>query len=197
MVMITLLVTPLKVADRRTHPPGTLTALTVKAAVTAPGCTIALPGAFRAGLLVDRPTVTAPAAFERLTVQVLLPPTVNAVGLQASDTSTGVDHNAKVTVFDVVPRVAVITPEASVVIAPAVALKPAVLVPARTVTLAGTVISAEFELRETNVFAAAVCDSVTVQAVIPADIKPVRLQSMEVICTGAAREIDTDWEEPL
>jgi hypothetical protein len=76
--------------------------------------------------------------------------------------------------------VAVITPEVSAVIVPAVALKPALLVPAGTVTAAGTVISGELEPSETGVFTATVCGSVTVQVVVPADIKPVRLQTKEV-----------------
>jgi hypothetical protein len=191
------LLAPFHVAVRTIHPLGKLCAVTVKATETAPSGTVALVGVFKARSLVEIPTVIAPAAFERITVQVLLAPTVNAVGLQVSVTSVGVDHNAKVTVLDAVPRVAVITPEASVVIVPAVALKPALLLPAGTVTLAGTLISGVFELSETNVLAATVCDSVTVQVVVPADIKPVRLQSKEVTCTEGTREIETDWDEPL
>ena len=90
-----------------------------------------------------------------------------------------------------------ITPEASEVIVPAVALKPALLPPAGTVTLAGTLSSGELELSETGVLAATVWDSVTVQVVVPADIKPGRLQSKEVTCTAGTREIETDWEGPL
>jgi len=143
--------------------------------------------------------VIAPPAFEMVTVQVLLSPIVNAVELQVSDASVGEDHNAKVTVLDAVPRVAVITPEASAAIAPAVAIKPALLLPAGTVTLAGTLSSRELEVSDTSVFAATVCWSVTVQVVVPADIKPVRVQSKEVTCTCTAgtRESEADWEEPL
>jgi hypothetical protein len=69
--------------------------------------------------------------------------------------------------------VAEITPEVSEVIVPAVALKPALLLPAGTVTLAGTLISGVLELSETGVFMVTVCGSVTVQVVVPAVIKPV------------------------
>jgi hypothetical protein len=195
--MIALLVAPFQDAVRMTHPVGTLVAVTVKGAEAAPSGTMTLAGAVKAALLLDIPTVTAPAAFERFTVQVPLTPTVNAVGLQVSDTSVGVDHNAKVKVLDVVARVAVITPEVSAAIVPAVALKPALLLPAGTVTLAGTLINGELELSETGVFAATVWVSVIVQVVVPADIKPVRLQTKEVTCTAGTREIETDWEEPL
>ena len=195
--MIALLPVPFQDAVRMTHPLGTPIAVTVKAAAVDPAGTMTLDGAFKATLLLDIPTVIAPAAFERITVQVPLPPSVNAVGLQVSVTSVGVDHNAKVAVLDVVPRVAVITPEASVTIVPAVAPKPALLLPASTVTLAGTLINGELEVSETGVFTETVCGSVTVQVVVPADIKPVRLQVREVICTEGTRETETDWEEPL
>ena len=82
-------------------------------------------------------------------------------------------------------------------IVPAVALKPTLLPPAGTVTLAGTVISGELEVRATGVFAAAVWDSVTVQVVVPADIKPGRVHSRELTCKAGTSEIETDWEEPL
>lgn len=197
-VMMALLLAPFQAAVRMIHPDGKLCAVTVKATETAPGGTVALAGVFKAGSLAEIATVMAPAAFERITVQVALAPTVNAFGVQVTVMSVGVDHNARVTVLDPVPRVAVITPEASVEIVPAVALKPALLLPAGTVTLAGTLSSGELEVSETGVLAVTVCPSVTVQVVVPADIKPVRLQTREVTCTaGATREIETDWEEPL
>lgn len=94
---MTLLLAPFQVAVRMIHPVGKLCAVTVKPTETAPAGTVALAGVFKAGLLAERPAVTAPAAFERVTVQVALPPTFNAVGTQVSDDSVGVDHNAKVT----------------------------------------------------------------------------------------------------
>jgi hypothetical protein len=197
MVRIALLPAPFQDAVRMTHPVGTLCAVTVKAAEAAPSGTMTLAGAPKATLLLEIPTVIAPADFERFTVQVPLAPTVKAVGLQVSDTSVGVDHNAKVTVLGVVPRLAVITPDPSAAIVPAVALKLALLLPDGTVTLAGTLSSAELELSDTGVFGVTSWDSVTVQVVVPADIKPVRLQSREVTCTTGTREIETDWEEPL
>jgi hypothetical protein len=184
-----LLLAPFQVAVSTIHPLGKLCAVTVKAAETEPSGTVALVGMLRARSLVEIPTVMAPAAFERITVQVLLPPTVSAAGLQVRVTIVGVDHNAKVAVLDDAPRVTVITPEASAAIAPAVALNPVLLPPAGTVTLAGTFSSGELEMSDTGVFATTVCASVTVQVVVPADIKPVRLQSTEVTCTGATRLI--------
>lgn len=90
-----------------------------------------------------------------------------------------------------------ITPEVSEVIVPAAALKPVLLLPAITVTLPGTLISGELELSEIVVFTVTVCGRVTVQVVVPADIKPGRLQAREVTCTDGTRVIETDWEEPL
>ena len=90
-----------------------------------------------------------------------------------------------------------IAPEVSAVIVPAVAVKPALLLPASTVTLAGTPISGELELSVTVVPAATVCDRVTVQAVVPADINPLSVQASEVTCTVGTNEIERDWEELL
>ena len=98
MVRIALLPAPFQLAVRMIHPLTELFAVTVKATVAAPAGTTTLAGALKATLLLTTPTVIAPAAFERFTVQVPLAPTVNAVGLQLSDMSVGVDHNAKVTV---------------------------------------------------------------------------------------------------
>jgi hypothetical protein len=97
-VMIALLAAPFQDAVRMTHPLGKLCAVTVKDTVTDPVGTMTLGGMLKATLLVEIPTVIAPAAFERVAVQVPLEPTFNVVGLQESDTSVGVDHNAKVAV---------------------------------------------------------------------------------------------------
>lgn len=98
MVKITLLLTPFNVAVRMIHPLGVPCALTRKATAADPGGTVALDGVLKAKSLVERPTtVTAPAALERLTVQVLLPPSGNAVGLQVIDASVGGDSSVKTT----------------------------------------------------------------------------------------------------
>jgi hypothetical protein len=97
-VMIALLAVPFQVAVRMIHPVGKLVAVTVKATEADPVGTITLAGVLKATLLVEIATLISPAAFERFTVQMPLAPTVNAFGLQVSDTSVGVDHNANVTV---------------------------------------------------------------------------------------------------
>jgi len=97
-VIIALLVVPFQDAVRMTHPLGKLCAVAVKVVVTEPVGTMTLGGMLKAILLVEIPTVIAPAAFERVTVQVPFEPTFIAVGLQASDTSAGVDHKVKVVV---------------------------------------------------------------------------------------------------
>jgi hypothetical protein len=93
--------------------------------------------------------------------------------------------------------VAVITPEASARIVTPVAVKVALLLPARTLTLAGTLSSSELEPSETVVLAATVCDSVTVQVVVPADINPLSAQASDVTCMLGTREIVTDCTELL
>jgi hypothetical protein len=97
-VIMALLLVPFQVAVRMIHPVGKLCAVAGKTAETAPDGTVMLAGTLKAGLLAESPTVIAPAAFERVTVQMLLPPTFKAVGAQVSDTNVGVDHNAKVAV---------------------------------------------------------------------------------------------------
>jgi hypothetical protein len=75
---------------------------------------------------------------------------------------------------------------------PAVAVKPMLLLPAATVTLAGTVSSGELELSATGVFAAAVCERVTVHEAVPADIRPVEPHTSDVTCIVGTSEMVAD-----
>jgi hypothetical protein len=198
-VMMTLLLAPFQAALRMIHPVGRLCAVTVKTAELAPCDTVALAltGSLKAGLLAERLTVIAPAAFESATVHVLLAPTVNEAGEQVSDTSVGVDHNARLTVLDVVPRVAPTVAEVSAEIVPAAAVKPALLLPAATATLAGTPSSGELELSVTVTPAETVCDNVTVHVADPADINPLTAHASELTCTVGTKEMETALDELL
>ena len=160
--------------------------------VVAPCGTVTLEGTNNATLLDETPTVIAPAVLDSVTVQVLPLPTVNDAGLQASDVKVGADHKVNVTLLDEAPRVAVMAPDVSAVMLPAVAVKLMLLLPMATVTLAGTVSSGELELSATGVFVAAVCESDTVHEVVPADIRPVRTQVTDVTCIVEISEIDAD-----
>jgi hypothetical protein len=197
--MMTLLLAPFQAALRMIHPVGKLCAVTAKTAELAPCDTVAVPlaGSLKAGLLAERPTAIAPAAFESTTLHVLLAPTVNAAGEQVSDTSAGVDHNARLTVVEVVPRVAPIVAEVSAAIVPAVAVKPALLLPAATATLAGTPSIGELELSVTVTPAETVCDKVTVHVVAPADINPLTAHATELTCTVGTNEMETALDELL
>jgi hypothetical protein len=192
MLMSAVLVVPFQVVDRITHPLGTPTADARNVAVVAPCGTTTPEGTFNATLLAETPTVIAPAFLDSVTVQVLALPSVNDAGLQASDVRVGLDHKAAVTLLDEAPRVAVMAPDVSAVMLPAVAVKLIPLLPMATVTLTGTVSSGELELSVTGVFAATVCESVTVHGVVPADIRPVRLHVTDVTCIVEISEIDAD-----
>ncbi len=116
-------------------------AVAVKAAVVEPAATVTESGATSSALLLDIETVAPPvgAALESVTVQLVLPPDPNVVGLQAkAETKTGATR-AMVVLCDWPFKVARMVALRSVGIVPVVALKVAEVAPAGTVTLAGAV----------------------------------------------------------
>jgi hypothetical protein len=118
-----------------------LPAVAVKTAVVEPAVTVTESGATRRVLLLDIETVAPPlgAALESVTVQLVLPPAPNVVGLQAkAETKTGATRLMLV-LCDWPFRAARMVALRSVGIVPLVALKVAEFAPASTVTLAGVV----------------------------------------------------------
>jgi len=132
-----------------------------------------------------------------MTVQLVPVPTVRLVDRQATEETTGLDHNVKPALCEEVPNVARTEAVPSAVMFPTAAAKVALLLPAATVTLAGTVSAVEVELRVTAVLKAAACDSPTVQELVFPDIAPVALQVSPVSEGTTLRGMVVDWLEPL
>jgi len=147
--------------------------------------------------LLDRLTSNVPAAFERVTLQLVPAPAVRLVDRQATEDTSGLDHNVKLALCEELPSVACTVAVPSAAMFPTAAVKVALLLPAATVTLAGTVSAVELELRVTRVLKAAACDSPTVQELVFPDIAPVAPQVSPVSDGATLRAIVVDWLEPL
>jgi hypothetical protein len=132
-----------------------------------------------------------------MTVQLVPVPAVRLVDRQATEETTGLDHNVKPALCEEVPNVACIVAIPSPAMFPTAAVKVALLLPAATGTLAGTVSAVEVELRVTTLLAIAACDSSTLHELVFPDITPLGLQA-RLVSTGATlRAITVDWLEPL
>ena len=130
-------------------------------------------------------------------MQLVPVPAVRLVDRQATEETTGLDHNVKPALCEEVPNVARTEAVPSAVMFPTAAVKVALLLPAATVTLAGTAIAAEGELRVTTVLSIAACDSSTLHELVFPDITPLGLQA-RLVSTGATlRAMVVDWLEPL
>jgi hypothetical protein len=162
---------------------ATVPAVALKLAEVAPDGTVTAAGTTRAGLLLDSATL-APAggaALVRVTVQALVAPEVNVVGLQVTEASAAGADKLNETAWEALPRVAVRTAVASELIVPAVALKLALLDPAKTLTVDGTVrfgLLLESPITVPPVGAAPL--KLTVQADVPAVASKVGLQLKEL-----------------
>lgn len=189
--------TPLKVAVTTTQPEADVAVVTGNPALAEPWGTVTVGGTVTPVLLLPTLTTMLPAAFERVTTQVVPVPADTLVGLQFKEDNTGVDHSVKVALCEDVPRVALTVPPLSAEMAPIVALKAFVVLPAPITTLAGTVISAEVELNAIVVLATGACERVTVQLLVAPDMTPVGLHTSELTSTGAVREIVAVCEELL
>ena len=119
----------------------TTPAVAVKVPLLDPALMVALAGTLSAAAaLLDRFTVAALAvAFVSVTVQVALWPVPNVTGAQLSDDSCAGAARFSVKVCELLLALAVTTAVWSVTTDPTVAVKTAVVAPAGTVTLAGTV----------------------------------------------------------
>jgi len=117
--------------------------VTVKVAVVVPAATVTLAGAVAAALLLDKLTDKPPAgaALPKVTVPIEEVPPSTAVGFTATDETTGgFTVNAAVWVPPL--NVAEMVADAAVATGVVVTVKVAVVAPAATVTLAGTVAAA-------------------------------------------------------
>jgi hypothetical protein len=148
-------------------------------------------------LLLDRLTSNVPAAFDTVTVQVVPAPAVRPVDRQAMEDTMGLDHNVRLAVCAEVPSVACSEAVPSAATFPTATAKLALLLPAATVTLAGTVIAPEVELRVTTVLEVAACDSPTMQELVFPGITPLGLQASPVSTGATPRAMVVDWLEPL
>jgi hypothetical protein len=117
---------------------GTVTAVAPNVPVLAPGATDTLAGTVSAAALLDSATV-APATPLNVTVQVATMFKEILVGLHATEVNTVGDKSVRDAFCDPPLNVAVITAIWPVATVPAVAVKLALVVPAATSTVAGTV----------------------------------------------------------
>ena len=166
----------------------------MKLALEVPCCTVTLAGAINAAFELEMPMANVPAAFERATIQLLLAPTANLVGVQVSDDRLGVDHSSTVAFCEEAPRVALKTACVFERTVPAIAVTLAVEFPAAIVTVAGIESRAELEFSVTMVGADTACDSVIKQVVLTPDSTPVELQLTPETSTGARRPMVAVWE---
>ncbi len=163
--------------------------------------TVTDPGTVSAAALLEIVTGAPPAstAFSKVTTQVDVPPELRVVGAQANELKAGaMDTSVKVCVWELPFSEAVMTTVWPVEIAPTVAVKLAEVAPDATVTVAGTVSAAALLDRVTVIpLDPAACDSVTVHADVPPELRLVGLHDNRLTVVGATNEIDAVLELPL
>ncbi len=177
-------------------------AVAVKLADIAPDATFTEAGTVRAAALLDRVTVIPlePAACDSVTVQADVPPKLKLVGLHDTrltvvfGTTSEIDAVLELPLYE-----AVTTADWLAVIVPAVAVKLADIAPDATFTEEGTVSAATLLDRVTVIpLEPAACDSVTMQADAPPELKPVGLHDTRLtVVFGATSEMDAVLELPL
>jgi hypothetical protein len=177
----------------------TAAALALNVAVACPAGTVTVPGTVTEALLADSVTAVPPAGAAVLSViaQTLAPAPVRLAGLQLMLVSeTGVKRDRDV-VLDTPPEVAVIVTVVAEVTAEALALNVAVVCPASTVTVPGTVTEALLADSVTAVPpVGAAAFSVTVQTLVPAPFRLAGLQLMLVSEIEANRDRDVVLDTP-
>ena len=170
----------------------TVPAVSAAEAVVAPAAIVREAGDARKLLLLLRATAVPPvgAACERTTLQVVAPPEVRVVGVQANDDRLGVPIpsipmlpaglRAKLLVAELPFRLAVNTAVCAVAMVPAVSLTVAGVVPAGTVREAGELSSELFVLRATTAPPrGAACASEMLQLLTPAELSVVGVHPSE------------------
>ena len=168
----------------------TVPPVAVNVPVVAPAATVTLTGTVRRALLLLSATAAPPVRAGPLsvTVQELVPGPVSAAGLQLKLlTVTGAFSIIEALALPPL-AVAVTVAVALLAIVPAVAEKVALLAPAATATVAGTVSAAELlESATATPPAGAAALTVTVHVLLPPDDNAVGVQLSAVTATGGAR----------
>jgi hypothetical protein len=185
-VKVAVLVVPLYVAETTTRPEVDDWTDAEKTAVLEPWGTVTLAGTTTAGLSVARLTRIAPAVLDKFTTHVVLPPMASFATAQLSEESVGVDQSARLADLDEAPSVLVITAVVSAAILPIEALNVLLVLPAGTITFAGTVARTELELIVMLVFVALAYDKATVQEMVAPDMTPAGVHANELICSAGA-----------
>lgn len=193
---------PLKLAVITTVPSVAMApAVAVKVAEVAPAATVTVGGTVSAAALLDSETTAppAPAALLRLTLQVAVPDEDRLVGAQPSAAGTVGASSETDVCCEPPPKVAVTTAVWSLVIVPAVAVKPALLDPAVTVTEPGTLNPAVLLDSKTDALPGpAALDRVTVQLAVSPDERVDGAHVSELNAAGAeSREKEAVCEVPF
>jgi len=169
-------------------------------ALVEPAGTETAAGAESEEALLDRVTLAPPepAPWDKVTVQVVVPPDAMLVGVQATEVSVIVAATNVIDAVCELPlKVAVITAPEPL---PAVAVKVPVTEPAATETVAGTVMAAVLLLDRATLTPPepAVCDKVTVQVVVAPGAMLAGEQATEVrLDVSDANVIDAVCELPF
>ena len=109
----------------------------------------------------------------------------------------GADHSVRLALCHEAPSAASTVPVPSDAMFPIATTKVALVFPPVTVTLAGTLIPLDRELKLTTAFDVAGCDSCTVHEVVAPDITPFGLQLRPVTAGWRVRLMAMDCPEPL
>ena len=195
MVVVELL--PLNVAIKTAEPEAEASEVALKLVFVLPGTTVTIAGIIRPGLSLDKRTLRVPAGFDTVTMQDVRDPAVRLAERQWREEITGADQSVRLALCEEAPNVAFTAAVTSDLMLPTETVKVAVEFPPVTVTLAGTAITFELDVRLMTVSEAAICDSVTVQDVLAPDITPLGVQASPVISGETLKPIVADWTEPL
>jgi hypothetical protein len=155
MVKVADELVPLKIAVTTAAPVADDDDVALKLTPVLPWRTVTVAGTMTAELLLDKVTVRSAAAFDTVTMQAFVDPAATLEERQVTDEITGADHNFRVALCEELPNVAFTEAAPSVATVPIATAKVAAALPLATVTLAGTVICVDVELRLTTVLAAA------------------------------------------
>ena len=175
--------------------------LTVNGPVVEPAVTVTVAGTVNAGSPLLPSTTDTPlpdAAFDKVTVQLLVAFAPSVVGLHCSDETAVAAARFTFTLCDVPLYVAVRVPFWSAPIAPVLTVNGPVVEPAVTVTVAGTVNADRPLLLSTTdtPLAPAAFDSVTVQLLLAFAPKVVGVHCREETTVGATRLMVTLCDVP-
>ena len=172
-----------------TEPTYAASRLIVKFCETAPMGMVTTEGAISAVLLVPIATLMAPAALDRVIVQLALAPGAMVVGLHTNAVKVGLAKSANDELRVEVPRVAETMAEVSVIMLPAVAPKVPVLLPAEMVIAPGmaTKVGLLLESVMSEPPEGAALERATVQEVAAPEFREVGLQTREETTIGVTK----------